>query len=216
MAFIDGGHDFIGLDAWCQKRLGVWWLGRFAIMVGILTFVLLYRQPGPAFGVVVPLGMSAYWHLAHAFGLEWSGKQRMQAIFERRRALGASPDYQLLSRRNGLLYTVTLALMLVGLGLPIAAGLSAKLYDTHDWRVMSLALLGFGMMGTLPLLLIYPVLRLQGMGRVREFRSYLEMQSPNMEGSRSWPTYILIYAALTIAGAAAVATTTKMGFAISP
>lgn len=212
-AFIDGGHDFLGMDAWCQKRLGVWWLGRFAITAGIAVFVLLYRSPVPAFAAAIPLGMSAYWQVAHALGLEWSGKQRMQAMFERRRALGASSDYRLLSRRNGLLYAVVLALMFVGLGSPYAANLSMKLYDSHDWRLM---LLGFGLMGILPLLLVYPVLRFQGMGRVREFRAYLEMQSPDLASSGAWRTLISIYAALTIAGAAAVAMTAKLGAAISP
>ena len=203
---LHGGPEFIGVDSWCERHLGVWWAARAGIP-GSALVLCLWLPAATAFSMlIVAFGWVAWQHIAHVLGLDWPGKDRLNHYYQRLNNLQNNPHFCYLDNRNETLEIVFYVLMFVGLLIPMLLMVNFELYDRSDWHVMWLLFFGFGLMVSLPMLFLGLYTLPQGWPRLREFIEYEEVKNP--EGwPRGWPWIALAFFLLTVVSAVMIART---------
>lgn len=199
--FLYGNPALSGASAWCQARLGAWWLPR---MLRFSLFLLAtVMMPGFLFVPILMLGSTTWFELAHAYG--WEGPQleayrgRLRAVYLRQRALEASAEFRRLQQRNAWIGICCYPAFVLGGGAPFLLEDRFKLYDVHDPRVLWVAGLAVGLVMATPASFVLLVTLSRGRARFAEYVSYWEQQhgGPIRDMRRlSWLSLILVVVSL--------------------
>jgi hypothetical protein len=203
---VHGGRKLLAFDAWCQRNLGAWWIGRFATASFVALLGIGWGKP---FASYFPLSMvlySAYISTANALNLDWPGKERMRKAFATQQAIEASPDYQRLRSRNLWIDCRAAPLCFLAFCVPLGLGYFFNIYDIRDAHMLWLLGLAIGLMGSAPGLFILSATLPQGRARLAEYLAYCETQC-GKEMTKALPYLFGIFLTLTLVCTLGVALT---------
>lgn len=213
---LDGTNDLSGMDAWCRRRLGIWWIGRLAVRAALGIVGVSIRQPS---GLIYPAIAFCYFDVltwAHAAGKSWraldSARARMRQRAAQLTALRASPTFQELEYRNSWVEAGSTFAILAGFLLLILAIGFFHPYADDDWRGLWLVGLMFGFPFAAPALFVLAVTLPQGFGRSKEFWNYFsEKEGRFAAGAIIWCAVVAL--PLTIISLIGFATTANFRYA---
>jgi hypothetical protein len=202
---LHGGPELIGLDAWCERHLRIWWVARAGLVVSIVALGLRLGRATAFTMLIIIFGWIIWQHIAQMLGLNWAGTGYLNAYYKRIKKLQEDPHFRYLQDKNETLEMAFHFWMIFGLVSPILLASYFELYDRYDWHLMWLLPLGFGLMVSLPMLFVCICTLSQGWGRFREFIEYQQLKDP---GSwRGWRWIVVAFALLTLVSAVMIART---------
>jgi len=202
-----GGHDLLGVDAWCEEKFGLWWLARVVTFALLAALIVCFGRPAP---VMYILAIVCAWtgrNIEHACGLASRWKDNLRRQYSRLRELQATAHFRELRYRNHGLELLLVVTMFLGFFLPLLLGTSFSLYANNDWKVFWLGALGFGLMFTLPTGVSYVYILIKGNARFFEFVQYEELKNPGL--FLGWKWCAAAFAIITIVATAMIARTAR-------